>query len=522
MRMQKRPRTEGACMLKRDVNDCAAVTEFRCLVVIAALGLVACQGTAGSNDKSAVTTGESTADITGGQCPSGSTVPGVDVSAYQDSINWAAVAASGQKFAIARVSDGTGYIDPYFAGNWANMKAAGLIRGAYQFFEPSEDAVAQANIVVARVGRLGPGDLPVMLDMEVTDGQSPATITAQIHRWVNTIAAGTGKMPMVYSGAYFWDDSVGTSDFASLPFVIAWYGNNCPGVPNAWAGTHWTFHQYSSSGSVPGIPDAVDMDIYNGTLAQLEAFAGGQAASTQCGAAPALPPAPTACGSLAPGEGLAPGASVFSCDGRFQLVMQGDGNLVLYSSGVPMWDTGTGGMGGYVAVMQGDGNFVLYSKEGCALWNSQSAGHPGASLAVQGDGNAVVYAGATALWSSRTGGIPPGPTGCGMLGSNEGLAPGEHLTSCEGKYTLWMQDDGNFVLYHNGVGAIWASSTVGPGFRFAAMQGDGNLVVYSEGTAEWYSHTAGHAGAVLAVQDDGNLVIYQGNTPIWASGTAGR
>ncbi len=211
--------------------------------------------------------------VTAAVCPGPSTVPGIDVSVWQGAINWGAVGSSGQKFAIARVSYGISTQDRYFAANWPAMKAAGLLRGAYQFFLPDQDAVAQANVVIAAVGRLGPGDLPVMLDMEDARGQSPATITAKLHQWVDAITAGTGRAPIIYTGAYFWDASVKTTDFSHLPLNVAWYGTNCPGEPNAWAGHHWVFHQYSSSGSVAGISGRVDMNVFNGTLDDLRNLA---------------------------------------------------------------------------------------------------------------------------------------------------------------------------------------------------------------------------------------------------------
>lgn len=209
--------------------------------------------------------------VTGRICPAGSTVSGIDVSEYQGRITWSAVRAAGYEFAITRIGDGT-YRDPTFATNWAEIKAAGMIRGAYQYFEPALDPIAQANIVIAKVGRLGPGDLPVMLDVEATGGQSPATITARIHQWMDAVAAGTGKQPFLYTGAYFWDDNVKSADFASVPINVAWYGTTCPGLPNAWR--NWHFHQFSSTGSVSGISGNVDLDVWNGSLAQLRAFAG--------------------------------------------------------------------------------------------------------------------------------------------------------------------------------------------------------------------------------------------------------
>ena len=53
-----------------------------------------------------------------------------------------------QDFAIVRVSDGTGFMDPKFVTNWKAAKAAGLAVGAYQFFRPTQDATAQADLMV--------------------------------------------------------------------------------------------------------------------------------------------------------------------------------------------------------------------------------------------------------------------------------------------------------------------------------------------------------------------------------------
>ena len=60
-------------------------------------------------------------------------------------------------------------------------------------------------------------------------------------------------------------------------------------------------------------------------------------------------------------------------DTAFRLVMQADGNLVLYQSdGTPRFNTGTEGNPGTIAVMQDDGNLVLYKSP--AIWASNTAG----------------------------------------------------------------------------------------------------------------------------------------------------
>jgi hypothetical protein len=129
--------------------------------------------------------------------------------------------------------------------------------------------------------------------------------------------------------------------------------------------------------------------------------------ATACGAAPPepTPPSPPAdgCGTFAPGEALWPGEALASCDGRFSLVAQTDGNLVLYQAGGgALWSTGTHGRDISAFVMQDDGNAVLYATDGTALWASGTSGHAGAFLAMQDDGNVVVYRGGAALWNSGT------------------------------------------------------------------------------------------------------------------------
>lgn len=60
------------------------------------------------------------------------------------------------------------------------------------------------------------------------------------------------------------------------------------------------------------------------------------------------------------GQTIQSGQSVVSPSGRFSLVMQTDGNLVLKDGGTPYWSSGTAGYYGARATLQTDGNFVIY------------------------------------------------------------------------------------------------------------------------------------------------------------------
>ena len=115
--------------------------------------------------------------------------------------------------------------------------------------------------------------------------------------------------------------------------------------------------------------------------------------------------ASSGCGTMGSNQQITVNQSILSCDGRFKLVLGGDGNLVLYEGSTALWSAGTAGKASAKAVMQGDGNFVIYDASGNPLWSSNTAGNNGASLLVQNDGNTVIFSssGAT-LWSTGTGG----------------------------------------------------------------------------------------------------------------------
>src|SRR5207302_6078686 len=74
---------------------------------------------------------------------------GIDVSSWQGpSIAWPTVGTSGISFAYIRAGEGSSQPDDDFQKNWTGAKAAGITVGAYLFFHPSQDPVAQAGLLV--------------------------------------------------------------------------------------------------------------------------------------------------------------------------------------------------------------------------------------------------------------------------------------------------------------------------------------------------------------------------------------
>jgi nucleoid-associated protein YgaU len=117
-----------------------------------------------------------------------------------------------------------------------------------------------------------------------------------------------------------------------------------------------------------------------------------------------------------------------------------------------------------------------------------------------------------------------------VLRAGESLGIDQKLTSSNGKYTLIMQGDGNLVLYTESNTPVWSTKTQGSGAVRASLQDDGNLVLYTKEVerrfrrdvpvAVWASKTSGeHVRLIL--QDDRNLVVYTADgRALWASGTA--
>jgi hypothetical protein len=108
---------------------------------------------------------------------------------------------------------------------------------------------------------------------------------------------------------------------------------------------------------------------------------------------------------LAPGQQLNTYRQLVSNSRLFNLVMQSDGNLILYRTmfARPLWASKTNGTPVDHVIMQADGNLVAYCEQGASYWATNTAGHPGAKLVVQDDGNAVVYDNAgNPLWASNT------------------------------------------------------------------------------------------------------------------------
>jgi len=252
-------------------------------------------------------------------------------------------------------------------------------------------------------------------------------------------------------------------------------------------------------------------------------------ASNTVSTTPYAPPPPPS--ELFVGQELHTDQSLVSRSSHHSLVMQGDGNLVLYSDRVPVWASQTQGKGmaPYTLRLQQDGNVVVYDRNNTPTWATGTIGKNQGPirLVMQDDRNLCVYDSVRCIWASNTVGSGGSyrHTAPAELGEGGELRNDGTLVSRNGRYRLVMQGDGNLVGYEGG-SSFWASQTQGKGrgpYKLA-MQRDGNVVVYdSQNLATWATSTNGkdHGPYVFVMQDDLNIVLYAlpQRRPIWASNT---
>ncbi|MGF6882066.1 lysozyme [Nocardia sp. GAS34] len=205
-------------------------------------------------------------------------VTGPDVSSWQHVdgrfINWFAVRGSGQSFAMLKATEGLDYANPYFVQDSLLMRAAGVARGTYHFARPALPPEPQAAFYAAAVlGQNGPLDLPPVLDLENSGGLPPAALIDWTHRYLNTVQALTGRVPIVYTYPRFWRTAMANSNqFTRYPLWIADYsGHPQPDVPGGWP--TWTFWQTTDSARVPGIGGGTDVNVYSGAQGDFVRYA---------------------------------------------------------------------------------------------------------------------------------------------------------------------------------------------------------------------------------------------------------
>ncbi len=209
---------------------------------------------------------------------------GIDVSSWQDNnatpqrVNWELAKSKGAVFAFIRCCNGFTK-DEDFQYNWGAAKEAGLLRGAYIFHDYRVSPSGQAKFFASNL-KDDPGELPPVLDIEKYWKPYPAQ-----KGWLNAIQVMTAtlkdegfKRTIFYSNpdTILYTLSPIPDWLAELPLWIANYGVDQPMTKAVAPWKKWTFWQFSAKGDGEAFgmeSKNVDMDYFNGSVSDLQAFA---------------------------------------------------------------------------------------------------------------------------------------------------------------------------------------------------------------------------------------------------------
>ncbi|MBP5184679.1 MAG: hypothetical protein J6113_06185 [Lachnospiraceae bacterium] len=194
-------------------------------------------------------------------------IMGIDVSHYQGDIDWEKVAAAGVKFVIIRLGyrgygEGTLEMDRCFKQNIEGALAAGIKVGIYFFSEAinTDEAVEEAEFVLSKIKDYDV-QYPIVFDTEDianVDARANNIVfeerTAIARAFCDTIKEA-GYRPMIYANSRFMLTAVDLSQLNDIDRWFAYYGTTSQ-FPYSF-----NIFQYSESGKIDGIPNAVDLDI---------------------------------------------------------------------------------------------------------------------------------------------------------------------------------------------------------------------------------------------------------------------
>ncbi|MZP29802.1 N-acetylmuramoyl-L-alanine amidase [Heliobacterium undosum] len=188
-------------------------------------------------------------------------ITGIDVSSYQQQVDWAEVSASGVAFAYIKATEGQRTQDSMFQTHVTNARAAGIPVGAYHYAHPEYNTAAdEANNFLAALNSVTT-DLAPVLDLESPPQKNSALSGDYLADWartfINLIAEATGKRVLLYTGKWYFD-MYQISGLSDIPLWLSYYSSSAPPDFAGW--TQWTMWQYTDSGAVNGISGNVDMN----------------------------------------------------------------------------------------------------------------------------------------------------------------------------------------------------------------------------------------------------------------------
>lgn len=200
--------------------------------------------------------------------PAGHSIYGIDISRHQGDIDWETFNKEQDpnapiSFVYMKACEGSDFKDIKFAENFEEIRKHGIARGAYHYFSTTSSGISQANLFISTV-KLFPGDLPPVLDVEEKP-KNKKKYVEEIKIWLKKIEEHYGVKPIIYASSKYKKRYLDDPFFKEYPSWVAHYY-----IPELTEGEEWLMWQCSDLGTIPGIKEKVDINIFNGDKKQLK------------------------------------------------------------------------------------------------------------------------------------------------------------------------------------------------------------------------------------------------------------
>jgi len=147
-----------------------------------------------------------------------------DVSDFQEPVDWEAYKASGRAGAIIKATEGRSFVAATFRDNRKGITGLDL-RGLYHFGLQRNDPADDAAHFCKVVGRLEPGEIPI-LDAEHTTTGGGNFVVGPDNEWCLGWAAAVterlGVKPALYFSESYFSDRLGSDPRLSEAFSFFW------------------------------------------------------------------------------------------------------------------------------------------------------------------------------------------------------------------------------------------------------------------------------------------------------------
>ncbi|MBR1851146.1 MAG: glycosyl hydrolase family 25 [Bacteroidales bacterium] len=180
-------------------------------------------------------------------------VRGIDVSRYQETINWTKVAKDSTiRFVYIKATEGTSIRDPQYATNVKKAKEAGLLVGSYHLYSSKTTAYQQFGNFKSVVNKKQQDLIPVL---DIEGHHCDKLYMARVDKLLELMENEYGVKPMIYTSERLYKTHFSGKKYAKYHIFIANY--------RSYPSTRFTLWQYTESGRCPGIKGKVDFSRFN-------------------------------------------------------------------------------------------------------------------------------------------------------------------------------------------------------------------------------------------------------------------